>query len=241
MRNNLNNNFSVLDKIISLTEETPGDPLYTVPQNSLTNFNHKLGLCELETSTKNHKSSQICKCPHCENMAKNFLYLESLIRTNATNTCNVCHSSLEYLQNVNKSILKVFGSIDTITPPSPGNGHNIKTKSKLQQQKRQNKKSTITHNSSPKLLVTNKKKQIKVINSSLKGERRMKGGQSLTKNSIGKLRKSNKKSKLKEDSNNQSVVNAASMSKNSKALEVKKIKVFKSKTKKLFKKLKTKK
>jgi len=55
------------------------------------------------------------KCQHCENMAKNFLYLESLIRNNCKkDRCSVCASTLKYLNYVNRSIKSVFGNYDPI-------------------------------------------------------------------------------------------------------------------------------
>ncbi|EDV95037.1 GH23815 [Drosophila grimshawi] len=64
-------------------------------------------------------------------MAKNFLYLESLIRNNCEkdHKCGLCQSSLKYLQYVNKNIMQVLGNFDSIVhaarvfssqvPPSP--------------------------------------------------------------------------------------------------------------------------
>ncbi|XP_037821760.1 uncharacterized protein LOC119610563 [Lucilia sericata] len=137
MRDNLNNKISVLNKMIGLGEEVSANPFYTVPQNSKTNIEPKFDLYKteepLENSSNNFKQT-ICKCPHCENMAKNFLYLESLIRTNynASNNCNICLSSLQYLQYVNKSIMKIFGNFDSVVEAAKAFGlNNIKSKTKL--------------------------------------------------------------------------------------------------------------
>ncbi|XP_037949775.1 uncharacterized protein LOC119680847 [Teleopsis dalmanni] len=56
------------------------------------------------------------KCWHCENMAKNFLYLESLIRANFNEKCKcqTCSNSLKYLEFVNRNIKKYFGNFDSI-------------------------------------------------------------------------------------------------------------------------------
>ncbi|XP_073820297.1 uncharacterized protein [Musca autumnalis] len=113
------NKISVLNKMIGLGEEI--NPSYVVPQNSTNNFYQKAGLVEMKAKENSLKPAQkiASQCPHCENMAKNFLYLESLIRTNSAahnrkSKCSVCDSSLCYLQYVNKSILEVFGNFDAI-------------------------------------------------------------------------------------------------------------------------------
>ncbi|KAL9898325.1 dynein beta chain, ciliary [Glossina fuscipes fuscipes] len=128
--------------MIGLGEEI--DSPYVVPQNSVVNFGHKVGLYEkqpIQNSSRNLKAAH-SKCPHCENMAKNFLYLESLIRSNynANNHCNVCHSSLQYLQYVNKSIIEVFGNFDSIVEAAKAFGNPEKRYNKLvKQRSRQSK------------------------------------------------------------------------------------------------------
>lgn len=132
-----NRKISVLSKMIGLGEEI--DSPYVVPQNSVVNFSHRGGLCEkqpIQNSSRNLVAAH-AKCPHCENMAKNFLYLESLIRSNynANNHCNVCHSSLQYLQYVNKSIIEVFGNFDSIVEAAKAFGNPEKRYNKLAKQR----------------------------------------------------------------------------------------------------------
>lgn len=115
------NKISVVRKFIGLGEEVQ-PPSYVVPQNSTNNFYQKAGLTEMKAkeNSLNPTTPAANHCPHCENMAKNFLYLESLIRTNVATAhqgkskCSVCDSSLCYLEYVNKSILEVFGNFDSI-------------------------------------------------------------------------------------------------------------------------------
>ncbi|XP_054745781.1 uncharacterized protein LOC129250170 [Anastrepha obliqua] len=120
-----NAKISVLRTMIGLGEEI--EPHFIVPQNSVSNIRKKMGLSEqqsskqmpalipLENSLRSTQPATV-KCAHCENMAKNFLYLESLIRNNYNpkSKCGLCYSSLKYLQYVNKSIMQVFGNFETI-------------------------------------------------------------------------------------------------------------------------------
>ncbi|XP_067628147.1 uncharacterized protein [Eurosta solidaginis] len=119
-----NAKISVLRTMAGLGEEI--EPHFIVPQNSITNIRQKMGpgdqrttqmpaLIPLENSIRSTQPATV-KCPHCENMAKNFLYLESLIRNNynTKSQCGLCYSSLKYLQYVNKSIMQVFGSFESI-------------------------------------------------------------------------------------------------------------------------------
>ncbi|KAH8388260.1 hypothetical protein KR093_002300 [Drosophila rubida] len=108
---------------------------YIVPQNSAAKLEQKpnTDLKEHIANIKeNHyERNNMNKCPHCENMAKNFLYLESLIRNNCDKNqkCSLCQSSLKYLQYVNRNIMQVFGNFDSIVqaarvfssqaPPTP--------------------------------------------------------------------------------------------------------------------------
>lgn len=122
-----NAKISVLRTMIGLGEEI--EPHFIVPQNSISNIRQKMGLTEptgitstqmptlipLENSLRSTQPATV-KCPHCENMAKNFLYLESLIRNNynSKSQCSLCYSSLKYLQYVNKSIMQVFANFESI-------------------------------------------------------------------------------------------------------------------------------
>uniref|UniRef100_A0A1A9ZHF4 Uncharacterized protein n=1 Tax=Glossina pallidipes TaxID=7398 RepID=A0A1A9ZHF4_GLOPL len=65
-------------------------------------------------STPNLKDS--CMCSDCENMARNFLYLQSLISRNCfpNKRCDVCSSALDYLQFVNEHLKTIFGSIGSV-------------------------------------------------------------------------------------------------------------------------------
>ncbi|KAI9578288.1 hypothetical protein GQX74_015174 [Glossina fuscipes] len=65
-------------------------------------------------STSNLKEP--CMCSDCENMARNFLYLQSLISSNClpTKRCDVCSSALDYLQFVNEHLKTIFGSIGSV-------------------------------------------------------------------------------------------------------------------------------
>ncbi|KAI8130731.1 hypothetical protein FF38_12780 [Lucilia cuprina] len=252
MRDNINNKISVFNKLIGLGEEVSANPFYTVPQNSKTNIEPKLDLYKteetLENSTNNFKQT-ICKCPHCENMAKNFLYLESLIRTNynASNNCNVCNSSLQYLQYVNKSIMKIFGNFDSIVEAAKAFGlNNIKSKTKLAKLSTKHAKRLTKSNhlslKAQKVAATAKhhhhvkKMPSNVLNSSKK----IQG--SFIKNPIVSSKKNNKKkSKFKKDASNHSAVKTSIDGTIMKAVKGKRIKVLKTKTRNLLHKFKTKK
>ncbi|EDW80853.1 uncharacterized protein Dwil_GK11338 [Drosophila willistoni] len=111
--------------MIGLDKKKPAKD-YVVPNNSAFNLQQKSGTADppisqvLENTTSNGNNmnnSSNSKCPHCENMAKNFLYLESLIRNNSDKgeqKCMLCASSLKYLQYVNRNIMQVFGNTDSI-------------------------------------------------------------------------------------------------------------------------------
>nr|XP_036673555.1 uncharacterized protein LOC118877722 [Drosophila suzukii] len=108
------NKISVLRKMIGLQKKRPAAGDYVVPNNSVLNLQHKPGLYD-PTPNAMEKTT---KCRYCENMAKNFLYLESLIRNNKDNDkgakCSLCNSSLKYLEYVNRNIRQVFGNFDAI-------------------------------------------------------------------------------------------------------------------------------
>ncbi|KAH8382605.1 hypothetical protein KR009_004376 [Drosophila setifemur] len=101
----------------------PGE--YVVPNNSALNLQHKTGIYDPKPNSMEKTvggQGATNKCRYCENMAKNFLYLESLIRNNGGATkgatgqksCNLCNSSLKYLEYVNRNIRQVFGNFDSI-------------------------------------------------------------------------------------------------------------------------------
>ncbi|XP_052843661.1 uncharacterized protein LOC128256957 [Drosophila gunungcola] len=108
------NKILVLRKMIGLQKKRPTVGNYVVPNNSALNLQHKPGVYD-PTPNAMEKST---KCRYCENMAKNFLYLESLIRNNKDNDktpkCSLCSSSLKYLEYVNRNIRQVFGNFDAI-------------------------------------------------------------------------------------------------------------------------------
>lgn len=85
---------------------------YVVPQNSTTDFRQKGGLCETQpVETLKKTLLKTClKCPQCANIAQHLIHLENLIRTKYKNeyNCNLCNSTLNYLQNVNRSIADVL-------------------------------------------------------------------------------------------------------------------------------------
>ncbi|KAH8288533.1 hypothetical protein KR054_004581 [Drosophila jambulina] len=105
--------------MIGLQKKRPAPGEYIVPNNSVLNVTGKVGPYDptpnaMEQSTKGGSEG---KCRYCENMAKNFLYLESLIRNNgdkAEKKCSLCNSSLKYLEYVNRNIRQVFGNFDAI-------------------------------------------------------------------------------------------------------------------------------
>ncbi|XP_043654639.1 uncharacterized protein LOC122620992 [Drosophila teissieri] len=101
--------------MIGLQKKRPAAGDYVVPNNSVLNLQQKPGLYD-RTPNQMEKTT---KCRYCENMAKNFLYLESLIRNNKDNDksqakCSLCSSSLKYLEYVNRNIRQVFGNFDAI-------------------------------------------------------------------------------------------------------------------------------
>lgn len=112
-----NNKISVLNKMIG-NEMNTDPPPYVVPQNSENNLRPHMCINDMQSTEKLSRCFPMTttKCEHCENMAKNFLYLESLIRTNydSSHNCKLCYSSLQYLQYVNKNIMEVFGNFDSI-------------------------------------------------------------------------------------------------------------------------------
>ncbi|XP_030370935.1 uncharacterized protein LOC115621423 [Scaptodrosophila lebanonensis] len=95
-----------------------GAKQYVVPNNSAMTLQQKpVGIDFVANMTENKcDESKTNRCKHCENMAKNFLYLESLIRNNLDKKqeCTLCNSSLKFLQYVNRNIMSVFGNFDTI-------------------------------------------------------------------------------------------------------------------------------
>lgn len=111
------NKISVLRKMFGFDKKKTANS-YIVPQNSTVNIEQKKsGFREQVANIKeNHYERNMNTCPHCENMAKNFLYLESLIRNNCDKNpkCSLCQSSLKYLQYVNRNIMQVFGNFDSI-------------------------------------------------------------------------------------------------------------------------------
>ncbi|XP_022216177.1 uncharacterized protein LOC111070141 [Drosophila obscura] len=107
---------SVLRKMIGLDKKKPAKD-YVVPNNSVQNM-QKPGFYD---PTINATDTQLSgamshKCPYCENLAKNFLYLESLIRNNteSTHKCSVCNASLKYLEHVNRNVRQVFGNFESV-------------------------------------------------------------------------------------------------------------------------------
>ncbi|XP_075144626.1 uncharacterized protein LOC142219596 [Haematobia irritans] len=135
-----NKKFSVLNNSSGLNENMQ-PPLYMVPQNSIINMRQKGGgIAEfnLQENSANQLKPISNSCQHCENMAKNFLYLESLIRTNydeKKKQCSVCDSSLAYLQYVNKGILEVFGNFDCIAEASKAFIKTEKQKGEIEKKK----------------------------------------------------------------------------------------------------------
>ncbi|KAH8251732.1 hypothetical protein KR038_005555 [Drosophila bunnanda] len=104
--------------MIGLQKKRPAPGKNIVPNNSVLNITPKTGPYNptpnaMEQSSKGGAEG---KCRYCENMAKNFLYLESLIRNNSDKgeKCSLCNSSLKYLEYVNRNIRQVFGNFDAI-------------------------------------------------------------------------------------------------------------------------------
>ncbi|EDV43902.2 uncharacterized protein Dana_GF18711 [Drosophila ananassae] len=124
------NKISVLPKMIGLQKKRPAPAAeYVVPNNSVLNLPHRPGLYDPTPNSMEKNDGRkgvtsggaaTSKCRYCENMAKNFLYLESLIRNNGEKgssghkTCSLCNSSLKYLEYVNRNIRQVFGDFDSI-------------------------------------------------------------------------------------------------------------------------------
>ncbi|EDW49145.1 uncharacterized protein LOC6620767 [Drosophila sechellia] len=100
--------------MIGIQKKRPAAGDYVVPNNSALNLQNRPSIYD-QTPNQMEKTA---KCRYCENMAKNFLYLESLIRNNKdndkNNKCNLCNSSLKYLEYVNRNIRQVFGNFDSI-------------------------------------------------------------------------------------------------------------------------------
>lgn len=100
--------------MIGIQKKRPAAGDYVVPNNSALNLQNKPSIYD-QTPNQMEKTT---KCRYCENMAKNFLYLESLIRNNKdndkNNKCSLCNSSLKYLEYVNRNIRQVFGNFDSI-------------------------------------------------------------------------------------------------------------------------------
>lgn len=195
------NKISVLRKMFGFDKKKAANSCI-VPNNSTVNIEQKKsGFREQIANIKeNHYERNMSTCPHCENMAKNFLYLESLIRNNCDkNTkCNLCQSSLKYLQYVNRNIMQVFGNFDSIvqaarvfssqSPPVP----KYEVKSKMQSAtQRATGGAVLTPIKSSKGLKTLKsqksKKSLKTINSS-------KSSKSIGKAAKGKQQKLSSKS-----------------------------------------------
>ncbi|KAH8326499.1 hypothetical protein KR067_009279 [Drosophila pandora] len=116
--------------MIGLQKKRPAPAAeYVVPNNSVLNLPHRPGLYDPTPNSMEKNDGRkgvtsggaaTSKCRYCENMAKNFLYLESLIRNNGEKgssghkTCSLCNSSLKYLEYVNRNIRQVFGDFDSI-------------------------------------------------------------------------------------------------------------------------------
>ncbi|KAH8355980.1 hypothetical protein KR200_005607 [Drosophila serrata] len=105
--------------MIGLQKKRPAPGDYIVPNNSVLNITGKTGPYNPTPNAMEQcpKGGTEGKCRYCENMAKNFLYLESLIRNNSEKgdkKCSLCNSSLKYLEYVNRNIRQVFGNFDAI-------------------------------------------------------------------------------------------------------------------------------
>ncbi|KAH8243581.1 hypothetical protein KR032_008631 [Drosophila birchii] len=105
--------------MIGLQKKRPAPGEYMVPNNSVLNMTGKTGLYNPTPNAMEQapNGGSDGKCRYCENMAKNFLYLESLIRNNGDKgekKCSLCNSSLKYLEYVNRNIRQVFGNFDSI-------------------------------------------------------------------------------------------------------------------------------
>ncbi|SPP80620.1 uncharacterized protein LOC117582909 [Drosophila guanche] len=110
------NKISVLRKMIGLDKKKTAKDCI-VPNNSAQNI-QKPGLYDPTSNATDPMLSGIMthNCPYCENLAKNFLYLESLIRNNteSAHKCSVCHASLKYLEHVNRNVRQVFGNSESL-------------------------------------------------------------------------------------------------------------------------------
>lgn len=176
---------------------------YIVPQNSSIKLEQKqTGIKEHIANLKeNHyERNNMNKCPHCENMAKNFLYLESLIRNNCDKNqkCSLCQSSLKYLQYVNRNIMQVFGNFDSIVqaarvfstqaPPTPK--YSVKKPQEQQQQPIRSRGGAIVHpQRSAKTLKSVKSQKSK---KSLKSIKASKSGKSVSKSNKNKRKTATK-------------------------------------------------
>uniref|UniRef100_A0A1A9ZHF5 Uncharacterized protein n=1 Tax=Glossina pallidipes TaxID=7398 RepID=A0A1A9ZHF5_GLOPL len=117
---NNKNNSNLDKKANAVTKETIELPF--IPKNFLINSCQQMDVNDVQPSVnKEGNRSPIrkeadVKCSGCENMAKNFLYLQSLISTNyvPNKRCDVCYSALQYLQYVNENLVKVFGNFDSV-------------------------------------------------------------------------------------------------------------------------------
>uniref|UniRef100_A0A1A9V6C9 Uncharacterized protein n=1 Tax=Glossina austeni TaxID=7395 RepID=A0A1A9V6C9_GLOAU len=119
-KTNNKNNSNLDKKANAVTKETINLPF--IPKNFLINSCQQMDVNNVQPSVnKERNRSPIqketdVKCSGCENMAKNFLYLQSLISTNYVpkKRCDVCYSALQYLQYVNENLIKVFGNFDSV-------------------------------------------------------------------------------------------------------------------------------
>lgn len=119
-RMNNKNNSNLDKKANAVIKETIELPF--IPKNFLINSCQQMDVNDVQQSVnKEGNRSPIrkeadVKCSGCENMAKNFLYLQSLISTNyvPNKRCDVCYSALQYLQYVNENLVKVFGNFDSV-------------------------------------------------------------------------------------------------------------------------------
>ncbi|XP_001358310.4 uncharacterized protein [Drosophila pseudoobscura] len=107
---------SVLRKMIGLDKKKPAKD-YVVPNNSVQNLEKPGFYDPTINATDTQLSGKMThKCAYCQNLAKNFLYLESLIRNNTESAkkCSVCNASLKYLEHVNRNVRQVFGSFESV-------------------------------------------------------------------------------------------------------------------------------
>uniref|UniRef100_A0A1A9X3Z1 Uncharacterized protein n=1 Tax=Glossina brevipalpis TaxID=37001 RepID=A0A1A9X3Z1_9MUSC len=109
-------NISNSDKKFNAVEKENELPF--TPENFVNNSCKQIDLKDAQAAAQNctpNQNKSNIKCLDCENMAKNFLYLQSLISRNfvPTKPCAVCYSALQYLQYVNENLLKIFGNVDS--------------------------------------------------------------------------------------------------------------------------------